>query len=51
MWYVLVRYRFTFKLKARPEYMIVSGDPSVHTGWSVYAGPFGSCDRARRVIE
>ncbi len=50
-WYVLVRYRRTFKLKARPEYMIVLGDPCVYTKWSVHAGPFGSCDDARREIE
>ena len=51
MWYVLVRYRFTFKLKARPEYMIILGEPSMYAGWSVYAGPYTSCDEARKEIE
>jgi len=51
MWYVLVRRRYTFKVFTRPEYMIILGEPSAYTGWSVHAGPFRSCDDARKEIE
>jgi len=51
MWYVLVRCRYTFKVFTRPEYMIILGEPSAYTGWSVHAGPFRSCDDARKEIE